>query len=139
MPVINFIGIFWFIKYIPTETDLIGMEDHKLYDLVMRTKAKLLLGNARMQTETQITSEMEENIDPDILNDRVRHDMSQRLSREVINNYAGQIQKEQGDFSGTKYTLDLMVIPTESFKYTIDEIIKLMPQEHIDKLRNDKL
>jgi hypothetical protein len=105
----------------------------------MRTKAKLLLGKARMLTQVQITSEMTDQIDPYDLTQQVNQDMSQRLSREVFKNYAGQIQKEPNEVGGTKHTLDLMVIPTESFKYTIDEIIRLMPQGHIDKLRNDKL
>jgi len=105
----------------------------------MRTKAKLLLGKARMQSQVKITSEMEESIDPNVLNEQVKRDMTKVLSKEVFKNYNGYIQKEKGDFSGTKHTLDLMVIPTESFKYTIDEIIRLMPQEAIDKLRNDTL
>lgn len=110
------------------------MENDKLLKLVMQTKAKLLLSKARNQVKVEITPEMQEHIPADILREQIRHDMMRRLATELVNNYSGHIQEEANGMSTTK-SLDLMVMPTDTFKYIVDETIKLMPLEAIDKIR----
>lgn len=112
------------------------MNEDKLLKLVLGTKARLLLKKSRVQCQVQLTDDIIKHTDTNKINEIVLHDICLKVSREIMNNFSGHI-KEEGTGPGLTKKIDLMVVPTDSFKLVLEETIRLTSKRIIDEIRKD--
>lgn len=111
------------------------MDSYNLWKRAMSTKARLLIEKSRVISEVAITPEMELHYDYETLNRLINTDLINSLSKEVMKNFSMHITEEPINDQMKKKKIDLMVVPTDSFKIVIEEVIRLMPQNVIDEIR----
>lgn len=111
------------------------MDINDLYKLVFSNKAKILLEKSRTISQITINPEMEQHVKPEILNEIINKELMMNLSKLVLKNFSMHIKDENKNDNIKTKSIDLMVIPTDSFKIVVEEVVRLMPQKAIDEIR----
>lgn len=107
-------------------------EFERLHRLLSDAKSALHLEKSRKRIVHKITNETYSlNIDVDRI---VKHEISKKLSDGIISDYYNHIKKEHLP-EGNSYELDIMVMPTESFKMILEYCIQNSSIEDILRIR----
>jgi hypothetical protein len=109
-------------------------EFEKLHRLLGDAKCSLLLDKSRKRIKHTVSKDTIDMYKLDVDN-FVKNEMVQKLSREVVNNVYSQIKKEDEPF-GNSYELDVVVIPTSDLKSVVDYLVQNMSLEDLLKIRS---
>jgi hypothetical protein len=102
----------------------------------------LFLTNAKMTVQVETSAEMlhpEVNLPEGYVQERMRRDMIERLSRELHQKFEKEIKKEPSHFGGERHRLDLYVFTEPMFKHMVEFIISQIPEEKLQEIRSNSV
>ena len=106
-----------------------------MWKSIMSTKAKILLSKSRIIGRVQINKDMIEHYEYNDIDRYVNHDLMKSLTGKIMENFSMHIQEKSLSPDLKEKEIDLMVVPTDSFKIVVEEVIRLMPENTIRELR----
>ena len=109
-------------------------EFEKLHRLLGDAKCSLLLDKSRKRIKHTISKDTINMYKSDVDN-IVKNEIVQKLSREVVDDVYKQIKKEDEPI-GTSYELDVIVIPTSDLKIVVDYLVQNMALEDLLRIRS---
>lgn len=109
-------------------------EFEKLHRLLGDAKCSLLLDKSRKRIKHTISKDTVDMYKLDVDN-IVKNEIVQKLSREVVNDVYNKIKKEDESI-GNSYELDVVVIPTSDLKMVVNYLVQNMALEDLLKIRS---
>lgn len=99
------------------------------------------LNDARFQCQVQTSLDMlrpDTYLPKEIILEKIHQDMCYRIGHEIFEKFQKEIKvKEVGGF-GEQHNLEFFAFPASAFKLMIEYIISAMPEEEINRIRNNE-
>jgi hypothetical protein len=100
----------------------------------------MFLTNAKWTVQVENPSEMlhpNMNLPEGYVQEKLRRDMIERLSRDLHQKFEKEIKKESTPFGGERHRLDLYVFTEPMFKLMVEYIISEFPEHRLRELRGN--
>jgi hypothetical protein len=100
----------------------------------------MFLTNAKWSVQVETPPEMLHaniNLPEGHVQEMLRRDMIERLSRDLHQKFEKEIKKEQTPFGGEKHRLDLYVFTEPMFKLMVEYIISEFPEQRLREIRGN--
>jgi hypothetical protein len=102
----------------------------------------MFLTNAKWTVQVETSPEMSHanmHLPEGYVQERLRRDMIERLSRDLHQEFEKEIKKEPTHFGGEKHRLDLYVFTEPMFKLMVEYIISQFPEERLQEIRTNTI
>ena len=116
------------------------MNKEKFEELNNVIGAKFLV-DSKFTIQVQTPPEMwrpDTNIPKEYIEERLRHDMINSATQEMIKKFEKEIKVENVGGFGERRTLEFFAFPKSAFKLMVEYIISEMPKSAIDRIRNSR-
>ena len=100
----------------------------------------IFLTNAKFTVQVETSPEMlhpNMNLPEVYVQEKLRQDMIERLSRDLHQKFEKEIKKESTPFGGERHRLDVYVFTEPMFKHMVEFIISQIPEEKLKEIRSN--